>query len=706
MKNLSVDLFFQMSHSPQLIHLPLFRTKSRLFEKPKAIKKNDEDDDSEDIYDITILRNSSGSKVDFEFYFTVKPIYFYYRAYLIKIIKTFTSIGMKSSEELKLNAWDKFQEVKDKSQEKIQSALFKTTNIMNGSILDPKLVLPFTQNNDMNKPAYVLCLGNLQLKANKQNLDEPLYNYLNVSIKGTQLQYFESLRLWQRYERDCLRVSLAGDELFNGLNQSVFNVIEELDMFFKFGIKKKLMTLTDEKNLHAQFVIEGNVSDIKVNMTSERYNSILNFNKMIEMSSKNFTSKIILHEKEDIMNMATSTGYLRKRGDTLQYWRKQYAVLSGSYLYFYPEDFENADSYESWFYIGDSIVGVYEEADEDMQNVFFIDNHHSTVFLYVTEEDIMKEWIKILRERVYEISNIVQDLDLEKSKKTEVDITSLNKLKSEIPEIKVFDINLDFENVEYNMIDEDFSKFLTFNISGMSLTSETTTRGDIAQNNDRIRSYDNKYSHCVAVGIKKFKINDMINEVVILESFNQVNATVNILNKNSKIYEGDNIVINFEFDFLSVNFLPKSIKWMISFFKRMDYEHDQMIKNSGFRRSSTIEERKEESKYDNELKPINKNYKLQSTDSKTDRSSNVDADDYMNVLGSKSILKVNLNIKQAKLVMLNPIKMTPFIFMDMTSLLPKYELFQGFHSLKITGESLKTKAESPIFGIFDVIDVN
>ena len=707
MKNLSVDLFFQMPHNPQLIHLPLFRTKSRLFEKPKAVKQKEEDeDDSEDIYDITILRNKSGSKVDFEFYFTVKPIYFYYRAYLIKIIKSFTAIGMKSSEELKVNAWDKFQEVKDKSQEKIQSALFKTTNIMNGSILDPKLILPFTQNNDMNKPAYVLCLGNLQLKANKQNLDEQFYNYLNVSIKGTQIQYFESLRLWQRYERDCVRVSLAGDELFNGLNKSVFNVIEELDMFFKFGIRKRLLSLTDDKNLHAQFVIEGKVSDIKVNMTSERYNSILNFNKMIEMTSKNFTSKIILHEKEDIMNMATYTGFLRKRGDTLQYWRKQYAVLSGAYLYFYSEDVDNADTYESWFYIKDSIVGVYEEADEDMPNVFFIDNYNSTVFLYVSDEETMKEWIKTLRERIYEISSIAQDLDLDKNKKTEVDIASIKHLKNEIPELKIFDINLDFENVEYNMIDDDFAKFLSFNISEMSLTSETTTRGDIAQNNEKVRSYDNKYSHCVAIGIKKFKINDRINDIVILESFNQVNATVNILNKNSKIYEGDNIVINFEFDLVNVNFVPKPIKWMITFFKRMDYEGEQLMKSPAFGKGAVLEERKEESKYENDLKPLDPNFKLQSTESKTDRSSNFDADDYMNVLGSKSILKVNLNIQQAKLILINPIKMTPFVYMDLTTVLPKYELFQGFHSLKIAGERLKVRAESPIFGTFDVIDVN
>lgn len=122
----------------------------------KNNKSIENSETEEDIYEVTICRNKAGSTVDLEFYFTVRPIHFYYRALLEKIVKSFTSLGSKSSEDLKVNAWDKFQDIKDNTQEKIQSALLTTTNILNGSIQDPKLILPFTQNNDLNNPAYVL----------------------------------------------------------------------------------------------------------------------------------------------------------------------------------------------------------------------------------------------------------------------------------------------------------------------------------------------------------------------------------------------------------------------------------------------------------------------------------------------------------------------------------------------------------------------
>jgi hypothetical protein len=158
MKDLTIDVFFEMPHKAKLIHLPLFRSKEKLFENPnlEVSQLENQDELEEEIYQITIIRNKAGSVVDLEFYFTIKPIYFYYRSILEKIIKSFTSLGMKSSEELRLNAWDKFQDIKDNTQEKIQSALLKTTNILNGQIQDPKLVLPFIQNNDLNNPAYVL----------------------------------------------------------------------------------------------------------------------------------------------------------------------------------------------------------------------------------------------------------------------------------------------------------------------------------------------------------------------------------------------------------------------------------------------------------------------------------------------------------------------------------------------------------------------
>lgn len=642
MKDMTVDLFFQLPLKTQLVYLPLFRSKPKLLQEINSKRGTLDNIASEnhEIYEITILRNKSGSAVDFEFYFTVKPIYFYYRALLIKVIKSFTTLGSKSSEELKLNAWDKFQEMKGNTQEKIQTALLKTTNILSGSILDPKLVLPFTQNNDLNNPAYVLCLGNLKLNANKENLNEPLYQYINVSIKGTQFQYFESMKLWQKYEKDSLRQSLQDDEIFNGLNKSVFNVIEELEMYFKLGQRKKLALIGHEENSHAEFVVDGKVSDIRVNLTSERYNSLINFNKMIEISSKNFTNQILLHEKEDILNAATMAGYLRKRGDTLQYWNKQFAVLSGSYLYFYPENIDEAESYESWIYIKDAVVDVGEEDDDDLQNVFYVANQTTPVSLYVQDEETMKDWIKAIRERVYEIADMTEGF--EGNNNAEDAQVTLNARTSiqDAPEAKIVEINLHFENLEYNMINDNFSKFLNFKVSEMSLTAETTTKGDVSSVNGKFRSYDNKYSHVIVVGIQKIRVNDVANDLVLVESFNQVNIAVNVLNKSSKRYKGDNLVLDFEFDQVKVNFLPVSVKKMITFFKRVDYEENNV--SSGYifnvyKSRNTNEETKMENEHLTLTSSDRNSERIKNLrrGSRLDRSFNSDAEEYMRLLASK-----------------------------------------------------------------------
>ena len=238
--------------------------------------------------------------------------------------------------------------------------MFKTTNVLRCVINSPKVILPFSQNNDMRTPAYVLRVGNLKLNLNKENLNELIYKYMNLSIQGTQLQYFESMNLWQRYEKDSIRVSLKDDKLFNGLNKEVFNVIEELDIGFKVGQRIRNITETTEnKEDLAEFIVEGKISDIKINMTAEKYNSIINFNKMIEISDQDFVSKIMMNEKNEILNNSSKAGFLRKRGDRLEYWNKQFAILSGSYLYFYHEDFEQVDDYESWLYLKDAYVNIY-----------------------------------------------------------------------------------------------------------------------------------------------------------------------------------------------------------------------------------------------------------------------------------------------------------------------------------------------------------
>jgi hypothetical protein len=62
----------------------------------------------------------------------------------------------------------------------------------------------------------------------------------------------------------------------------------------------------------AKYTFDGKVSDIIINMTSEKYNHLINMKHMVEMNGKHLASKIMINEKEDILKFATKTGPMWK----------------------------------------------------------------------------------------------------------------------------------------------------------------------------------------------------------------------------------------------------------------------------------------------------------------------------------------------------------------------------------------------------------
>ena len=132
---------------------------------------------------------------------------------------------------------------------------------------------------------------------------------------------------------------------------------------------------------------------------------------------------------------------------------------------------------------------IYEEG-EDLENIFYLSNNDSPIYLYASDEESMKSWIKEIRERIFEIKTLTEGYETQ-STTNEIRITQQMRTSMlNNPEVKVFQMNLEFEKLEYNMINDDFSKILSFAISEMNLNFETTTKADIVYQNERIRSFD------------------------------------------------------------------------------------------------------------------------------------------------------------------------------------------------------------------------
>ena len=178
---------------------------------------------------------------------------------------------------------------------------------------------------------------------------------------------------------------------------------------------------------------------------------------------------------------------------------------------------------------------------------------------------------------------------------------------------------------------------------------------------------DKKYSTLLEIDLNKIKISDIGNKMVLSESSNTVKASIKILDKTSKLYQGDSLVITFEFDKIAINFLPESIKKMVTFLKNTDYKENDNNKQGLLRISSNLDE---------EIKNNNYRDKL---------SSNVDKEkDDFDLIGTKSVMKLFLSFKTTDFTWINPITKKPFVHINVENLRPTYELRQGLHKLDIT----------------------
>jgi hypothetical protein len=197
----------------------------------------------------------------------------------------------------------------------------------------------------------------------------------------------------------------------------------------------------------------------------------------------------------------------------------------------------------------------------------------------------------------------------------------------------------------------------------------------------------------------KINVDDIQNKLTLLESINNIEIKVNVLTAHSKSYQGDHLVLIFDFDIVNVKFLPKSIKTMITFFKRTNFEGEKKgdIKiervNSGIVEEKKGEETETTSrKYETEyikMKQSEKQLKysmsdLKNSENKGDsKSRKFDEDNYNNVLVCKSIMKIHLSFKRTLIALINPYQMKPFVYLEANQLLPYYELKQGYHALNL-----------------------
>ena len=217
-------------------------------------------------------------------------------------------------------------------------------------------------------------------------------------------------------------------------------------------------------------------------------------------------------------------------------------------------------------------------------------NYQHHFIIYVQDENTMKSWLKELNKKIFDIGNIVDDFGGSKVQEEKVNLKNPKTSFTNELDAILLSVKLNFENLEYNMINDDFSKFLNLKLSGMQFYSNTVTKANINSETEQVVSFNKKYSTLLEIDLNKIKISDISNKMVLSESFNTVKASIKILDKTSKSYQGDSLVITFKFDKIAINFLPESIKKMVKFLKNTDYKENDNNKQGLLKKSSSLNE--------------------------------------------------------------------------------------------------------------------
>jgi hypothetical protein len=257
---------------------------------------------------------------------------------------------------------------------------------------------------------------------------------------------------------------------------------------------------------------------------------------------------------------------------------------------------------------------------------------------------------------------------------------SLNDLRSN--DTQIVDMNLQFDKLEYNMFNEDYTPFATFNMTEMILSFQAFETIVYDENAVKIKMRDNRYSHLVKLQVGKLIIKEAEDRNILIESEGALEGGITILSEKSHMYKGDPFNVDLKAEKAIGNFVPETVQKIMTFFKRFGYEGSEEGRVNKLNKN---EERKQENELNDEENTESENTK------------NID------VLASKQVLKVTIDISEINLGLLHPTNFKPFVFIKGINYLYTHQLMQGYHLMNITFDDMPFYCNSPFYGQFDLI---
>lgn len=400
---------------------------------------------------------------------------------LERIIKFFK---IEVAESLAVQAWDKWAEIKESTQEQFKEALSKK-NIIELDIEPRMLIIPVNKYDIKNSRLLTIDIGAITI-INGYKFPKYKDSYL-LNIESAALSHYNNF-----------------NDLKNNINNK-FEILPNTKLSLTFALLEEKYSSND----YANIMIYAEIDTVKLNLTNKIYATLMFMIDIFQPTTEIDLWSQMNENKADIKRNCKISGNIWKRNLLYRNYEEYFAVLSGGYIYFY----KNADDeeYEGYYYIKDSeLIESIDQKDElTLKNIFNIcelniPEKHLQWKIALTErinemkrsfavkENDVKDYLSKKKINVHEIyfgfelniNNILIDVleSINNDITCAIDLTnklpsneSLNEMK-ECENVKLFSISV--QGFKMNLFLKDLDIKILLSLSSIQLFDETAGEKD------------------------------------------------------------------------------------------------------------------------------------------------------------------------------------------------------------------------------------
>ena len=354
----------------------------------------------------------------------------YHQVFLERIINFFK---VPLDEDLASKAIDKFEELKIGTQQSIINNIYKK-NIIQIYIEPRKILIPINKYDIKNSKILLVDFGRIDSNDYESNLESN--DYINYKEKYSLYIHSFGLHYYSNYE-----------EMIKDKNK--FEIISRMTIDLTMGFLNP--GLSDEKFPLYKFFL--NINSMNIDLNCYIYTIFMSIISILKPTKEiDLWSQLNMNEKELKTNAEVSSYILKK--NYYKKYQQYYAVLSGGYIYFYYDNYEN--DYMAYYHLKNCIL---KESEDELG--FKLSSHSGTIELKLLDKKSYERWKKSIIDRITEMKISYKFQEKEKINQENIQIKKENSKQI------YFSAEINFKTVNIKLHDEEKNIFIITNLSNM-----------------------------------------------------------------------------------------------------------------------------------------------------------------------------------------------------------------------------------------------